>query len=518
MSSQPAFVPVLHGAAADRPDEADTVIAAQTIRDALERLGYRSEIVHLGLDLGVLAGLARRRPAVVFNLVEALAGDGTLAHMAPAALEHFGLPYTGGSAESLRDTLSKTGAKRLLQAAGLPTPPWSLDGGGLDEVERVIVKSIGEHASIGLDAASVVPARRAAEEMRAREARFGGRFFAEAFIEGREFNLALLEGADGPRLLPIAEIDFVEYPDGRPRIVDYEAKWEEGSYAFANTPRRFDFPAADGPLLDRLAELALATWRLFDLVGYARVDFRVDGAGRPWILEVNVNPCLSPDAGFAAAAARAGLGYDAMIEDVVSAALARRRNAADADSGETEGTGQANRPEPVEAPCRCGGKPAGLIWRETVTVEDIEGVRTLVAGTGFFSAEEIDIAAELVEERIAKGRASGYEFVIAEEDGRLVGYACYGLIPGSETSYDLYWIAVDADRQGRGLGREIMACSEAAMRRLGARQIYVDTSSSEKYVPTRAFYLANGYAVAAQFADFYRSGDSKVIFVKDLGA
>jgi len=151
-----------------------------------------------------------------------------------------------------------------------------------------------------------------------------------------------------------------------------------------------------------------------------------------------------------------------------------------------------------------------------VTAEDIGAVRALVAGTAMFSDEELDIAAELVEERIAKGPASGYEFVMVEEAGRLAGYACYGLIPGSETSYDLYWIAVNADRQGCGLGRQILARSEAAMRRLGTRHIYVDTSSSEKYVPTRAFYLANGYAVAARFDDFYRPGDGKVIFVKKL--
>jgi acetoin utilization deacetylase AcuC-like enzyme/N-acetylglutamate synthase-like GNAT family acetyltransferase len=162
------------------------------------------------------------------------------------------------------------------------------------------------------------------------------------------------------------------------------------------------------------------------------------------------------------------------------------------------------------------GKPAGLVWREAVRAEDIESVRMLVAGTAMFSAEEIDIAAELVMERIEKGRASGYEFILAEDGGKLAGYACFGPIPGSETSYDLYWIAVNADRQGRGLGRDILARSEEAMRRMGARHIYVDTSSSEKYIPTRGFYLSTGYAVAAEFADFYRPGDGKVIFVKKL--
>jgi D-alanine-D-alanine ligase len=327
MTSAPAFVPVLHGAAADRPDEADTVIAAETIRDALGRLGYRSEIVHLGLDLGALSALAARRPALVFNLVEALAGDGTLAHLAPSALEHFGLAYSGGTAQSLRDTLSKTAAKRLLQSAGLPTPAWSLDGTGLEGVERVIVKSIGEHASIGIDAGSVVAAGRAVEEIAARQVRFGGRFFAESYIGGREFNVAVFDDAEGPQLLPVAEIDFIDFADGRARIVDYAAKWEEESVAFANTRRNFDFPAADSPLLKRLGELALATWRTFDLSGYVRVDFRVDSMNKPWILEINVNPCLSPDAGFAAAAARAGMDYDEMIGCIVSTALARPRKA-----------------------------------------------------------------------------------------------------------------------------------------------------------------------------------------------
>lgn len=193
-------------------------------------------------------------------------------------------------------------------------------------------------------------------------------------------------------------------------------------------------------------------------------------------------------------------------------------NAANFFSGLVEGAEKARRAGLVRPSLKISrnGKPAGLVWREAVKAEDIDGVRMLVAGTGMFSAEEIDIAGELVMERIARGRASGYEFVMVEEVGRLAGYACYGLIPGSETSYDLYWIAVNADRQGRGLGREILARSEAAMRRRGARHVYADTSSSEKYVSTRAFYLANGYTVAAQFADFYRSGDGKVIFVKDL--
>lgn len=324
---RPGYVPVLHGAAADRPDETDTLVAADAVAGALRRLGHTSDIIHLGLDLGALEQLVERRPALVFNLVEALDGNDGLAHLAPAALDHFGLSYTGAGAEAHRLLLAKPLAKQLMRAAGLPTPDWSMDGHGLASGDRVIVKSTTEHASRGLDAASVVAAEAADREIRAREAGFGGRFFAESYVDGREFNLSLLETASGLQVLPPAEIEFTAFPAGRPRIVDYQAKWDEGSFAFVNTPRRFDFPPADAPLLARLAELARKAWQLFGLAGYARVDFRVDAEARPWILEVNLNPCLTPDAGFVAAADRAGLDFPALVGAIATTAVRARRKA-----------------------------------------------------------------------------------------------------------------------------------------------------------------------------------------------
>ena len=144
--------------------------------------------------------------------------------------------------------------------------------------------------------------------------------FVERYVEGREFNIALLgDGSgSGPRNLPPAEIDFIGYPQGKPRIVGYKAKWAEGSYEYHNTPQRYDFPREDTPLLEILVSLSRRCWDLFGLRGYARVDFRVDAAHTPWVLEVNTNPCVSPDAGFMAAADRAGL----TLADVVYCILA----------------------------------------------------------------------------------------------------------------------------------------------------------------------------------------------------
>jgi D-alanine-D-alanine ligase len=165
----------------------------------------------------------------------------------------------------------------------------------------------------------VVKGAEVARAIEERATRFGTAHFAEAYIEGREFNLALLETRGRARVLPIAEIVFDGWGEG-PRIVGYDAKWTPGSEAYTGTPRRFGLERSEPALAAKLETLALACWDLFNLTGYARVDFRVGAAGEPWILEVNVNPCLNPDAGYAAAAAEAGLSYPDLIGKIIDAA------------------------------------------------------------------------------------------------------------------------------------------------------------------------------------------------------
>jgi ribosomal protein S18 acetylase RimI-like enzyme len=157
-----------------------------------------------------------------------------------------------------------------------------------------------------------------------------------------------------------------------------------------------------------------------------------------------------------------------------------------------------------------------IVYREEVRQEDREAVGRLVHTTGFFSKEEYDIALELIDDRLARGKACGYFFLFAEEGGRLLGYTCFGPIPGSSHSFDLYWIAVDPHAQGRGLGRKLLTESERLMAEHGARRVYADTSSRPQYKPTQAFYLACGYVQEAVLADFYAPNDGKIIFVKVL--
>ncbi len=182
------------------------------------------------------------------------------------------------------------------------------------------MKAVFEHASFGMGDDAVVreTGRSAEDHIDERNRRFGREFFAERYIPGREFNLSLLAGPAGPEVLPPAEIDFSSFPEDKPRIVGYAAKWSEGTFEYHQTPRKFDHPALDDGLLAELKRLAIRCWHTFGLRGYVRVDFRVDADGRPWILEINGNPCLSPDAGFAAALDRAGIPFPQAIDRILA--------------------------------------------------------------------------------------------------------------------------------------------------------------------------------------------------------
>lgn len=307
-------------------DARDNLVQAQAVAGALAGLGHRVVSLALGLDLAAAAAeLSRIGPDIVFNLVESVDGRMSLIHLAPSLLASRGFSFTGAGDAAMFESSRKTSAKAVFRAAGLPSPEWlsprDLAGRTGALQGRWIVKSVWEHASVGLSPGSVLENPTPAE-LRAlfadRAARWGGDWFAERFVEGREFNLSILAGPGGAQVLPPAEILFEGFGPGAPRIVDWAAKWDEASHAYHNTPRSFDFPEPDRFLLAELSRLALAAWSAFSLRGWARVDFRVDETGNPWILEVNANPCLSPDAGFAAAAERAGIGFDEVIRSILA--------------------------------------------------------------------------------------------------------------------------------------------------------------------------------------------------------
>lgn len=316
-----------------RPDESDALSQARHVADVLAALGHHPSTLPIDLNLAAAADAIRSaRPNLIFNLVESINRRGRLIHLAPALLDTLDIPYTGAGADATFCSSGKLIAKRLLRAAGLPTPDWRTSAELRDHpptTGRWIIKSAWEHASIGLDDSAIVDAATADLEalLRARLPALGGEAFIEQFIDGREFNLALLASDDGPEVLPPAEITFEDFAPDQPRIVGYRAKWDDRSFEYHHTPRRFNFPPSDRPLLAQLTSLAAECWRLFNLRGHARVDFRVTPDGAPSILEVNSNPCISPDAGFAAALARSGIPMTTAVERIIADALRDRPQA-----------------------------------------------------------------------------------------------------------------------------------------------------------------------------------------------
>jgi ribosomal protein S18 acetylase RimI-like enzyme len=154
-------------------------------------------------------------------------------------------------------------------------------------------------------------------------------------------------------------------------------------------------------------------------------------------------------------------------------------------------------------------------YRQQIQHSDIEAIADIVESSGFFSDEEVEIAIELAEEKLAQPHESTYQFVFAEDDAqRVLGYTCYGLIPGTHFSYDIYWIAVHKDMRGLGLGKLLIAATEKLIYQHGGRQIYADTSSRDQYKPTHKFYESCGYHQEAYLKNFYHEGDSKIIYAK----
>lgn len=454
--------------------------------------------------------LAAAPNLLVFNLIESPPGAPYVCGASTGALEGMGITFTGAPAAAIWLTTDKIKTRAVLAAAGIPVAPGGLlDLARPDVLERVpppwIVKPACEDASVGLEDNPVCACR---EEALARAAGLARRFpgqpiLVERYLPGREFNVSVLEGEDGPEVLPVAEMTFLDYPPDMPRIMGYDAKWVEDTFAYDHTARSFAESAEDGPLYNRLREVALAAWSLSGIAGYGRVDMRLDESGEPCVLEVNANPCIAADAGLVAAAERAGLTHGGLVERIALAAL-RRRSAA--------------HPPRAEGTVRVALPAADLDLRDGLAATDRPALASLLAATGFFNQEEVSVAMELVDARLAEGPACHYRFLVAECDGRVAGYACWGAIPGTRSAADLYWIAVDPAFQRRGVGAALLAAAEERMAAEGRHRIYVETSTRPQYEPTRRFYLGNGYHLAAELPDFYAPEDGKAVFLKVVGA
>jgi D-alanine-D-alanine ligase len=516
MSEEPVRVALLYNSPVlppDHPDfssEAGVLESVGAVGDVLRSSGHQAREVACGSSVAALvSALNEPRPDVVVNLCEGFAGDSAKEPHVAALLEMLGLPYTGSPPNCLTLARDKPGTKRLLASFGVPTPEFIDVPRGAQIPEKptrellgagpLIVKPAREDASLGITVDSVTSDwSQLSWQVAAIHERYGEALI-ERYVAGREFNVGIIELPD-LTALPVAEIEFQQSADERWQILTYAGKWTPESSDFAATQVRC--PAAiDEDLNCRIKETVIRAYRLAGCRDYARIDLRVDRAGQPYVLEVNANPDLSPSAGLTRMLKAAGIGYDQFVEKLIRQAKSRRLTAECKRQ-----TSQAS----VKAPRTQGVQIRPFSPRDQNVLTEI------TRNCGVFRPEEIEIAAEVLSEAARDGASSHYNVLVAEFQGRAVGWCCHGRVPLTDATFDLYWIAVAPSVQGRGIGQTLVNEVERIVQSSGGHWLLAETSSAAAYDTTRNFYKRCGYRAISEIADFYRTGDGKVTFGKRL--
>jgi D-alanine-D-alanine ligase len=302
----------------------------EDIARALRALGYKPTIFNVDGDLArFVSFLKEEQPDLVFNLCESV-GNASIHEMhAVGIYELVGVPYTGSDPLTLGTSLNKVRVKEILLYHNLPTPRFQLVRSPVritleDHLNfPLIVKPSREDASIGIETGSVVANL---NELRKRVRYIFEQFdqpaLIEEYIDGRELNVGIL-GNRRPIVLPISEIDMSTLPDRYHRIITYNAKWMQGTEEYQHT--RGICPAPLSPELEAtVKDMALQAYRILGCRDYARVDFRLSKDNRPYILEVNPNPDISDDAGYARSARTYGLSFEELVGRIVECALERK--------------------------------------------------------------------------------------------------------------------------------------------------------------------------------------------------
>lgn len=300
-------------------DELDVLDQVAHIEEHLIKMGY--EVSKKGITdrfMDEIPVLAAEKYEFVYNLVESINNKGELNYFIPALLNLYSIPYTGNPLEAMFITSNKTLASKAMKSAGIGNPAcyFPSQKNLLKPGRKYIVKPIWEDGSLGITEESVFDCVPGFEEKL--EGLDDSHWFIEDFIDGREFNMSVLAGENGPEVLPPAEIVFVGYGDTKPRIIDFKAKWEMDSFEYENTVREFPGDKLGKDLENRLKEAARACWHLFGLKGYARVDARIDSEENVYVIEANANPCISPDGGFVAATKQAGYTFTEVIQRIIN--------------------------------------------------------------------------------------------------------------------------------------------------------------------------------------------------------
>ena len=335
--SEPTSILILHNTFG-RPGDAlydsraGVMDQVRAVEAACRSLGYPyhtqaiDDVRHL---TRVLTTGSRR---LILNLIEEFTSDLQQASLVPAVCRAFGSSCTGNDTTALLLAQNKIQAKALLAGCGLPTPEGTVVRPGAQPDTsalppgKYILKPAFCDASEGIDVNSVVRLPEQSDRTHLQVASLHRQFaqpvLIERYIPARELNVSVVQCDGQPRVMPLAEIDFSAFDDSRPRIVDYGAKWDAASFAFHHTPRKIpaDLPSR---IADEVRRLAAAAWNVLGCRDYVRVDFRLDERLNPYIIEVNPNPDITPEAGFAAALTAGGIAYERFVEMMLDNAQRR---------------------------------------------------------------------------------------------------------------------------------------------------------------------------------------------------
>ena len=279
-------------------DVIDNRTQAEWISEELEVLNYNVIKIQFTTEcIGLLEKLKETTEnLIVINLVDSAPGEENLAYLIPAILDYLKIKYTGCSHEALFLTTNKVYTKRMLQSNCIHTPEWvyGKENSGFSLNKRYIIKALCEDASIGLCDESVYIAENLEMLEKAvlnRESQEGKQYFAERYIEGREFNVCIYGDQADPIILPPYEWTFDGFEGkDKVKIINYDAKWTENTYEYNHVNAVYNLPDEDNCILEELKAVSKACWDIFNLKGYARIDFRVDIEGKLWVLEINCNP------------------------------------------------------------------------------------------------------------------------------------------------------------------------------------------------------------------------------------
>ena len=318
------LVPELREVAAD--DDLATLSTAHEVAKHYAALGHTTAIEYFEFDPETFKTvMSKAKPDCVFNLVESVYARSRLLNLPPIYLEELRLPYTGADSSAMFMTNDKVLAKDVMRLMDAPSPEL-FDRRQKGNGGKWIVKARHEHASFGITQDNVVEGTAAACDLADKlTQQHEIEWMIESFVDGREFNVSILETSDGPRALPIAEIQFNDYGN-RHKIIDYKAKWDNDSFECTNTVRSYEHAASDTRSIDAMRDTALKVWNGFGMGGWGRLDFRVDADGKPWVVDINANPDLSLDAGFLAAANEAGMSPAEVVGHITDAALRAAAN------------------------------------------------------------------------------------------------------------------------------------------------------------------------------------------------